>query len=265
MRNLDELERSVIEAAQRGLAPSASVAARVRSRALSAVAAGVSVPHAQPDAFERVSSASTEAWESLRDGPTRARLLLGAIALCGAGAGGYALGLRAGRAETRAPTVAVQHGPAASSLESAPAAPAAVVAAKEPEEAVAPTRRHAASGQGSAGVAAAKKPDDPEAELRALRRIERVLREQNPRLALALLSELDREVPGGKLLEERQTARTVANCALDDSASVANSRAAEFAARYPGSVYAPRVQQACSVQEPARERIPTAAETDDQQ
>jgi hypothetical protein len=47
----------------------------------------------------------------------------------------------------------------------------------------------------------------------------------------------------GKLLEERYAARTVAQCSLDDAASVANGRAAKFAARHPGSVYATRVNR----------------------
>jgi hypothetical protein len=106
-----------------------------------------------------------------------------------------------------------------------------------------------------------KPPADPEQELRTLRRVERAQREGNPRFALALLDELDRTSPRGKLGEERHAARTVALCTLDDAQSTAQARAAEFAARHSRSVYLPRVRQACAVGDGAAERIGPAAET----
>lgn len=89
---------------------------------------------------------------------------------------------------------------------------------------------------------------DPEEEVRTLRRVERVLREHNPRFALALLSDLDRSVPQGKLMEEREAARTVATCELEGATPAASDQAAAYAARFSGSVYASRVQQAYGVE-----------------
>jgi hypothetical protein len=84
-----------------------------------------------------------------------------------------------------------------------------------------------------------------EAEVRTLRRVERALREQNPRLAFELLGELDRVVPGGELAEERLAAFSIARCALGAGAPTTITR--EFVKSYPSSVYLARVQQACAV------------------
>jgi hypothetical protein len=42
--------------------------------------------------------------------------------------------------------------------------------------------------------------------VRQLRRVERAIREGNPRFALVLLEELDQVMPAGQLLEERRAA-----------------------------------------------------------
>jgi len=80
-----------------------------------------------------------------------------------------------------------------------------------------------------------------------LARIERALRDNNPRFALGLLGELDRMVPGGQLLEERQAARALAHCQLGSDGAA--ERAYEFAEQHPQSAYLARIRQACPVAE----------------
>ncbi|HYQ15375.1 MAG TPA: hypothetical protein VEQ58_06455 [Polyangiaceae bacterium] len=265
MTDTDELERSVIEAARRGFAPPADVGARVRSRAFSAIALGTVVPLPTEGLLSRARNGLLDTLEALRAGPARARLLMGALALSGVGIGGYALGLRAGRAEAQAGRAVVSTAPralpapvqlAASSAESSePLPPQAGNAASRLQ-----SRAHAPP-ELAANVAPSSIPVDADAELRALRRVERVLREHNPRLAVALLNELDREVPRGKLAEERDAARSIAACELESAASVTARTASEFAERHPGSVYLPRVARACAPQPPAAERNERASET----
>lgn len=267
MKDLNELEGSLLEAARSGFAPSNEVSARIRRRALSAVAAGTVVACPPPSLPERAKNGALDAFDALQSRAAQARVLLGVLALLGMGMGGYALGVHAGRAEAQAGRAAV-HAPNA-----LPAPPLAVpVTAAEPERQAAeaehphpPAHAHPTQGHAASVAPGTDSPADPEEEVRALRRIERVLREHNPRLAAALLDELDRSVPRGKLVEERNAARTVSACGLDDAASVANSRAAEFAARYPGSVYLPRVKRACAAGDGAAERIESLPETDPKQ
>jgi hypothetical protein len=264
MKSLEDLESSWLEAARRGLTPPASARGRVRSAALSAIAAGVSVPLPGPSTLERLSNGALDALDALRSDGAKARILFGLLGLTGVGAGGYALGLAAGRAENQVERSATT---TPSALPANVAVPAIGVfepppGASEPARGPATVRSPQPPERAAAAPPAAAPVADTDEELRALHRIERVLRENNPRLALSLLSELDRSVPHGKLLEERYAARTVALCSLDDAASVANGRAAAFAARHPGSVYATRVNRACAVAEPERERIEAPLETD---
>jgi hypothetical protein len=265
MTHRDEFERSLLESARRGLGPSAEVAARVRNKAFAAIAAGVPVPDPSPGLLERVTNSAQNLVESLADGPTQARVALGAVLLSTVGLGGYALGVQAGRREAKlgggvatAPAVVR---PVNQELAPAVAAPAPAPAHAAAPESVSSGRRHESAARVAASAVAPPPPEDPEAELRALRRIERVLREHNPRLALALLADLDRDLPQGKLLEERETARVVANCELDEGATAARDRAAKFAVRYPNSVYASRVEHACGIREPEREQIEQSPET----
>ena len=95
---------------------------------------------------------------------------------------------------------------------------------------------------------AAPAPATPETlaeEVRALRGAERALREDHPGLALALLRELDRAVPNGRLAEERLAVRTIARCASGD-VPFGVSLAQDFSERYPGSLYDRRVTDACA-------------------
>jgi hypothetical protein len=80
-------------------------------------------------------------------------------------------------------------------------------------------------------------------ELALLRRVERALRNGAPELALALLRELDERFPDTRLMEERQAARLMAGCRLNDRAAIARGRA--FLHDNPASVYRQRVQLAC--------------------
>jgi hypothetical protein len=83
-----------------------------------------------------------------------------------------------------------------------------------------------------------------------MRRVERALREGNSRLALALLGELERAVPRGRLGEERSAAEVMAKCGLGVGPPLV--LADDFAKKYASSVYYARVMQAC--QEAADER-----------
>jgi hypothetical protein len=80
-------------------------------------------------------------------------------------------------------------------------------------------------------------------EVRQVRRVEQALRSGNPRYAIALLAELERQVPRGQLAEERRAARTMARCALGDEGE---ALAREFEAAYPGSAYLPRITESCA-------------------
>jgi hypothetical protein len=80
--------------------------------------------------------------------------------------------------------------------------------------------------------------------VRAVRSIERALRDGEPGFALALLRELDRALPDGRLVEEREALSAIARCQLDE-APLGVSLGDDFAERRPDSVYLRRVQQAC--------------------
>jgi hypothetical protein len=82
-----------------------------------------------------------------------------------------------------------------------------------------------------------------EAEVRALERVQRALRDRAPGEALALLQQLDRDVPQGRLVEERSAARALARCELGQGEPLAH--ALEFSQRFPASVYFTRVRKTC--------------------
>ena len=83
-----------------------------------------------------------------------------------------------------------------------------------------------------------------------LRSMERALREHQPGFALALLRELDRSVPNGKLTEERLAVRTIARCASGDVPLGVNL-ADDFVDQYPNSVYGRRVTESCAATDSA--------------
>lgn len=200
-----------------------------------------------------------------------------AVIALGSGAFGYMLGRQDARREPSvAERVAPSPPPAASSAPAPMRAPevparsardleAALPQASEAEaksasahDAVAARAQGKGVVQSSAVSAAArsKRPapepspnsesspaDSLEAELRLLRSVEQALREQRPRHALALLDELDRKVPAGKLGEERLAAFVVARCEIGLGSRAALLR--EFLGAHADSVYRARVEQAC--------------------
>jgi hypothetical protein len=85
-----------------------------------------------------------------------------------------------------------------------------------------------------------------EEEVRTLRRVERALRTENPRLAIALLGDLDRVVPGGQLAEERLAASVQARCLLGYGSAVALLE--DFVKLHPTSAYLKRVRAACGAE-----------------
>jgi hypothetical protein len=253
MNDLDELEATLLSRARRAYAPSPASQARVHNATLSALAAGAVVPLSTP------STTLSDLAESVRDGLTLPRALVAIAALGSAGGGGYALGLREGLA--RAPVVA-------------PSAPVSVATSTPRAEGLpAPQERGAApllprpetkrsTPPAAPSVTAAPSSAASELELGTLRRVERVLREGNPRFALALLSDLDKSAPRGNFMEERRAAHAVATCQLEPP-TVAATTASAFHARYPGSVYEGRVREACATAtQPSREQNVAPAETD---
>jgi hypothetical protein len=118
----------------------------------------------------------------------------------------------------------------------------------------------AASNAAAADPAPAAAPTRSREEITAMRRVERALREQQPQRALTLLFELDRSVPSGMLMQERQAAFAIARCAARLGSAV--QLAAEFASRYPNSPYIARVRDACAQQRDAQ-RIGAPPETHD--
>jgi len=81
-------------------------------------------------------------------------------------------------------------------------------------------------------------------EIRALRNVERALREANPGLASAFLDELDRDVPVGRMREERDALRAIARCDAGRQPFGLNLGDA-FAEAHPSSAYGRRVHDAC--------------------
>jgi hypothetical protein len=240
MTELENREMRVLAAARRGLSSSEADRARVRLGVESALAAGEIPDEVEPEL----------------EAPRSATLFKAALGLALAvlvGGGGYAAGHRAGvAAGVRERTVSLPSTPSAASerevveqehVTPGPATPPA--ASASPSSPVVARRATPSASATVFNATPAAGGSDIDEELRILRRVERAQRAGNPSLALALLDELDRESPRGKLMEERAAARSVAQC----SSTFGDSRAAllaRFRARYPTSVYSPRVEGACA-------------------
>jgi hypothetical protein len=106
-----------------------------------------------------------------------------------------------------------------------------------PVEARGSARARASSTARAPGV-------DPEAERRALARVQHALRDGRFVEALAGLDRDDRAFTGGALVEERAAARVLARCGSGDAAG-AQQLATAFVARYPGSPLRSRVLASC--------------------
>jgi hypothetical protein len=246
---MSDPETTLLARARRGLAPTEADARRVRSAV--DLALGASPATAGPSSKPGVPAGPV---------PVHWTRLGAALALAAAtGVGGYALGLRAGRNEipplTRAPVIAPPTPSAPERLDArdapTPIAPTSAPAAttrlprvrsdiveaphvvETPHVVEAPSAAASTDGESSL-----------ELETRLLERVERSLRADNPRLALGVLGELDREVPGGQLEEERRAARVIAHCKLGTAS--APKLASEFETRYASSAYRDRIRAACA-------------------
>jgi hypothetical protein len=248
----DTVERELLARARSGLSPSRADEERVKSAVVHRIAL---LPFAGAD--ETASGELDGRFDEVVGFAKPWLVRLGIIAAVAAGGGaGYFFGHRAGVEEGRA---AVANAP----REDAP--PRRTLAA-EPVAVAPPTRvpasaapllelpRPVASGHVSA-PAPSSDPTGLDEEVRLLRRVERALRDQNPRYAFALLGELDRTVPGGQLVEERQAARAMARCELEGGGDAVVKK---FAESHPGSAYLTRVVETCRR---AEQRIFGEAET----
>ena len=230
-------ETLLLARAHRALSPSAEDANRVRASLRAALATAAV---AAPDAAARGIGAATRlsGWTG--------RIVAAAAIAGSAGSIGYWVGHRAGvREQPPAPVpaaVSVAEQPPSPPPASPPPPPPA------PEQAARPEPRQVAQARVAphrAAPAPSATPASLAKEIEALRAVERALRDGRPGLALALLHELDRAVPDGKLVEERQATAAIARCA-SGSIPLGTAPAADFAASYPTSVYRDRVEQACA-------------------
>jgi hypothetical protein len=243
--NPSELDATaVLRGARQHLSPSAEDGARVRAAVGAALAAGPmgdetgatashGVPHGALPAAARPGLASV------------VKLGMAAAVAAATGVGGYWLGFEAGVAEReeRAATRGAERAALPSSAAPQTVAPPSPPVVVREAETARPAR--VASGSAPSVPTGAAPEESPlELETRLLARVERSLRERNPLLALGLLGELDRDVPGGQLAEERQAARVMAHCALGSESAARQAR--DFAKRHAGSAYLPRIEQACS-------------------
>lgn len=246
-RDFSAAELEVLAGARRALEPNAQDAARVLHNARLAIASG-----AGPSAGVTAGSASALAKKiALGLG------IAGLSAWLGYGAG-FSAGERGAREAVRMPAPAISAprssaAPASTMTSTPPSAPVLI------ETTVAITegpKRPKASRPAAAAIAENNAPLAPEpspsldAEIKALRAIERALRNREPQRALELLAALDREVAEGQMLEERAAARAMARCekgALSDSPDPAEAmqRVLEFSQAYPASVYFTRVRTTC--------------------
>jgi hypothetical protein len=242
-------ELTMLARARAGLSPTAADALRVRASLDAALAAPGDVT---PDASPSGSGLGTGGGWSLRFLATSI-----AVATVGAGAGGYWMGYRAGAREpgpavthavakdgAPSPSGASPSGPIAIA-ETGPPSPAAPVAIGDAAGVRETSRRRPGNMPRTARPEVVASPAESlEQEVRALRAVERALRDDDPRLALAILQQLDRDVPKGKLVEERRATSVIARCAAGDVPFGVNW-AEDFASDYPDSVYRGRVEQSC--------------------
>ncbi len=244
--------RDLIAAARRELSPTAADRDRVRRATLAALA-----PAGAGDGDGSAGGPGETARVRPPGASWATRLVaVGVVAAAAAGVG-YRAGLHAGReqssaSERLAPALVAPQpaqAPAAGESDSVRSAgPPALVA--PPAEAPTPTRppgarRRVNAATTLAPAAPAASPASLAEEVRALRAVERALREGTPGFALSLLRELDRTVPNGHLVEERLATRTIARCATGD-VPIGVDLAEDFADRYPASVYGRRVADACA-------------------
>jgi hypothetical protein len=234
---LGSAERAFIEKARQGLSPKPAQLVKVRQSLEAALAAAATAPGTTPNGARAASAAkgTIPPWAS--------KLVLVATTAASAGTTGFWVGYHAARRETPPVAATVRSAPS-EDRPSITTTPSVVTDPPPPRRAVnaAPARAGAANDDSAASLAN---------EVRGLRSVDRALRDQRPGLALALLARLDREVPGGRLAEEREATSVIAHCALGDG-PLGVDLAADFAERHPSSVYLERVRQSCATGREAR-------------
>lgn len=240
MTDLEPEEAELFGRARRGLSPSARDQERVLLALGPALAmAGAAAPP----------SDGSKLWRWGRIGQM--------VVLGLAVAAGYGWGYRAGRQAQPAP-VAVKPAPLApvgASVPTVPAVPSAVPTATVPV-----VLERVRGPKPTSGVTSGATPKEAppaaglDEEVRQLRRIERAIRDGNPRLALAIGDNLDRDIPHGQLLLERRAARLMASCQLDAEAGA--TPAARYLTDNPQSAYALRLRELCGLTaEPQRNGV----------
>ena len=256
--DFSQRELDMIAGARRGLGPSAGDTARVLHTARLAIGSG-----ATPSLATGVAPAVPA---------LLAKKVLTWLAVAGIAAWlGYSAGFELGEQRAREASVAAARPalapalpsaappvervePSAASAQRAPSRskPAAPSATDAPRRKPKPTVEPSLAPEVDDAPALAAPPPSPslDAEIKALRFVERALRNREPHNALARLAQLDREVPDGQMREERAAARVMARCeerALKGSLARADvmQRVLEFSQQYPASVYFARVRQTC--------------------
>jgi hypothetical protein len=248
MLDPEQPAREVLARARRGLSPTASDAARVLAGLDAALLGGPEAGSQPPSNGSPLGEPAVEAARHVSGGVLAWAAKLAAIGVIAGAAGtaGYALGLRAGRAEGRPNSPATEV--AASAVTAAapkvdPGEKLATVATAPPLPDSVKLARSAAPPAPSASAFPLSPEQSLAEETRALARVERALRNGNPGLALLLLDELGRAVPHGRLMEEREAAWAITRCQLGRGAP--NTLVEDFARRYPNSVYLKRVEKTC--------------------
>lgn len=242
MNDDEPVAETWLRRAREGLGPSPDDAVRVRRAVAVAVSVGTTAAlteHAGAEGPNASAVSTLSRW---------AKLGLAASVAAATGVGGYALGFRAGVEQQKTAAVVPVAPRQTSHLEhdvperavpilASPEVPPSARALRAAPAALAVTAPNPASSGAS--------PETPLAvETRLLGRVDRALRDDNPRFALGLLGELDRQVPGGELAQERQAARVIAHCLLGSES--AQELAAKFKAQHAASAYRARIDQACS-------------------
>lgn len=226
----DPAVKNILASARRGWSPQPSDAERVRRAVGTALARGAGG-----------STAPVQRW---RGNPWLGRVLITAAFTAAGAAGGYWAGRRAAPSDSQPAAVTAPSNPAAPGPQPTQPAPA-VIEEGRPAPAPAPSIRRREPARARSVEGPAPTPAESLAvEVRALRNVERALRDHKPGLASAYLDNLNREVPGGQMREERAAQRALARCAQRQQ-PFGVDLADDFAAAYPASAYRGRVHEAC--------------------
>jgi hypothetical protein len=254
MYELDDLERRMLEQARQSLQPAPADESRLWA-ALSLELGTVGVLAPRSLAQDGGPLAASEATKAVGGVAVKWSTLAGAAALIGAAGfgSGYFVGKSSDHDEavatraTRAALPPARVSATATSPTKEETAPAVVP--REAERSARPSEERVAVKLGSIATertAPTVVEDAFYEELSLLQRAERAIRSDNPLLALALLGDLDKQFPRGKLLEERAAARVMAGCqqSFDPTSQDAARR---FLTSRPQSVYAARVISLCEL------------------